>query len=118
MHTGWGVHLYSTLMLPKIEQIQLKLRTLVLSMYRYRSYVLSHNYAWCFQIAQVDSNGEALQGCNDCIFDHDGLLWVTAPAGPIAPAPYTRSTKVKKNHCLEYQYQRPRATESAYTMYS
>ncbi|ELU00274.1 hypothetical protein CAPTEDRAFT_229059 [Capitella teleta] len=47
----------------------------------------------CKQVARMDSDGQEMQGCNDCIFDHDGTLWVTAPAGPIAPAPYTRSEK-------------------------
>ena len=32
-----------------------------------------------------------MQGCNDCTFDYDGNLWVTAPAGKIAPNPYLRS---------------------------
>ena len=43
------------------------------------------------QVATVDAKGEAMQGCNDCAFDPAGNLWVTAPAGPIAPAEYTRS---------------------------
>ncbi|XP_046330990.2 diisopropyl-fluorophosphatase-like [Haliotis rufescens] len=43
------------------------------------------------QLAKNDSEGRPMQGCNDCIFDYQGSLWVTAPAGEIAPAPYTRS---------------------------
>ena len=35
-----------------------------------------------------------MQGCNDCIFDYNGDLWVTAPAGNIAPDPYKRSFDV------------------------
>lgn len=40
-----------------------------------------------------ECEGKPMQGCNDCAFDASGNLWVTAPAGPIAPAPYTRSTE-------------------------
>ena len=36
-----------------------------------------------------------MQGCNDCILDFQGNLWVTAPAGPIAPQPYARSFEVR-----------------------
>ncbi|XP_071118676.1 diisopropyl-fluorophosphatase-like [Haliotis cracherodii] len=43
------------------------------------------------QVCRQDSEGRPMQGCNDCIFDYQGALWVTAPAGEIAPAPYTRS---------------------------
>ncbi|XP_013398179.1 diisopropyl-fluorophosphatase-like [Lingula anatina] len=46
------------------------------------------------QIARKDKDGALLQGCNDCAFDYDGNLWVTAPAGEIAPAPFTRSDKL------------------------
>ena len=35
-----------------------------------------------------------MQGCNDCAFDYEGNLWITAPAGDIAPAEYTRSMQV------------------------
>lgn len=45
----------------------------------------------------MDKDGKTLQGCNDCIFDYDGNLWVTAPAGDIAPSPYRRSMEV--SHC-------------------
>merc|ERR1711894_615156 len=45
------------------------------------------------QVTSVDSEGRAMQGCNDCIFDYDGNLWITAPGGPIAPKPFTRSDK-------------------------
>ncbi|XP_067933592.1 diisopropyl-fluorophosphatase-like [Watersipora subatra] len=45
----------------------------------------------CRQICTTDSDGRPMQGCNDCIFDNKGNLWLTAPAGPIAPAPYERS---------------------------
>lgn len=38
-----------------------------------------------------ECEGKPMQGCNDCAFDSYGNLWITAPAGPIAPAPYTRS---------------------------
>ncbi|ESP05381.1 hypothetical protein LOTGIDRAFT_227997 [Lottia gigantea] len=43
------------------------------------------------QICQVDDEGNIMQGCNDCHYDYYGNLWVTAPAGKIAPHPYTRS---------------------------
>ncbi|KAH3731203.1 diisopropyl-fluorophosphatase-like [Dreissena polymorpha] len=43
------------------------------------------------QMFRYDSAGRIMQGCNDCIFDYDGNLWITAPAGNIAPAPYARS---------------------------
>lgn len=36
-----------------------------------------------------------MQGCNDCSFDYDGNLWVTAPAGEISPHPFRRSTEVR-----------------------
>ena len=36
-----------------------------------------------------------MQGCNDCVFDCHGNLWITAPAGSIAPAPYKRSMEVR-----------------------
>ncbi|KAL8583563.1 hypothetical protein ACOMHN_028334 [Nucella lapillus] len=32
-----------------------------------------------------------MQGCNDCCLDYCGDLWVTAPAGNIAPHSYRRS---------------------------
>ncbi|KAL4236759.1 hypothetical protein ACF0H5_005144 [Mactra antiquata] len=38
-----------------------------------------------------DSSGRTMQGCNDCIFDYTGNLWVTAPAGDMVPAEYKRS---------------------------
>ena len=38
--------------------------------------------------------GQVMQGCNDCAFDSRGNLYVTAPAGPIAPQPYQRSMQV------------------------
>eukprot|EP00054_Salpingoeca_dolichothecata_P023276 m.154642 g.154642 ORF g.154642 m.154642 type:complete len:330 (+) comp24634_c0_seq4:121-1110(+) len=49
-------------------------------------------------IAGQDPNGpigdkEPLQGCNDLAFDSKGNLYVTAPAGPIAPHEYLRSTE-------------------------
>ncbi|KAK3090074.1 hypothetical protein FSP39_008960 [Pinctada imbricata] len=43
------------------------------------------------QICQKDSKGDIMQGCNDCAYDYTGNLWVTAPAGEIAPHPYRRS---------------------------
>ncbi|KAH9496820.1 hypothetical protein Btru_010371 [Bulinus truncatus] len=43
------------------------------------------------QLALADSEGRPMQGCNDCVMDYDGNLWVTAPAGEIAPSPYKRS---------------------------
>jgi len=43
------------------------------------------------QVAKVDKDGRTMQGCNDCSFDYAGNLWVTAPAGNIAPDPYLRS---------------------------
>ena len=43
-----------------------------------------------------DRDDKPLQGCNDCIFDYDGNLWVTAPAGNIAPEEYARSTEVSR----------------------
>ena len=52
---------------------------------------------------KTDRDNKTLQGCNDCIFDYDGNLWVTAPAGNIAPAAFSRSWDVSKelscNHC-------------------
>ncbi|KAK7495006.1 hypothetical protein BaRGS_00013646 [Batillaria attramentaria] len=45
------------------------------------------------QVAKVDSEGQTMQACNDCIFDYHGNLWVTAPAGDIAPAEFRRSDK-------------------------
>lgn len=47
-----------------------------------------------FQFCKVDKDGNTMQGCNDCSFDYDGNLWVTAPAGEIAPKPYRRSFEV------------------------
>ena len=44
-----------------------------------------------------DSEKRTMQGCNDCIFDYDGNLWVTAPAGNIAPDEYRRSTAEVSN---------------------
>jgi len=46
------------------------------------------------QLATVDSEGRTMQGCNDCSFDYHGNLWVTAPAGEIAPSEYRRSFEV------------------------
>ncbi|XP_029641994.1 diisopropyl-fluorophosphatase [Octopus sinensis] len=43
------------------------------------------------QVATCDSTGQCMQGCNDCAFDYQGNLWITAPAGDIAPAPFRRS---------------------------
>uniref|UniRef100_A0A0B6ZM12 SMP-30/Gluconolactonase/LRE-like region domain-containing protein n=1 Tax=Arion vulgaris TaxID=1028688 RepID=A0A0B6ZM12_9EUPU len=43
------------------------------------------------QLATADEGGRTMQGCNDCIMDYSGNLWVTAPAGDIAPSPYRRS---------------------------
>ena len=43
------------------------------------------------QIAKADDSGDVMQGCNDCTFDYNGNLWLTAPAGKIAPDPYLRS---------------------------
>ncbi|KAK3609903.1 hypothetical protein CHS0354_036666 [Potamilus streckersoni] len=43
------------------------------------------------QLCKTDSDGRVMQGCNDCIYDYSGTLWVTAPAGDIAPAPFRRS---------------------------
>ncbi|CAL1528121.1 unnamed protein product [Lymnaea stagnalis] len=45
------------------------------------------------QLATVDDKGQTMQGCNDCSMDYHGNLWVTAPAGEIAPNPYKRSSK-------------------------
>ncbi|CAG5123188.1 unnamed protein product [Candidula unifasciata] len=42
------------------------------------------------QLTKVDDGGRTMQGCNDCIMDYEGNLWVTAPAGSIAPSPYQR----------------------------
>lgn len=46
------------------------------------------------QVCQEDDAGQTMQGCNDCTFDYDGNLWITAPAGKIAPHPYERSMEV------------------------
>ncbi|XP_005109246.2 diisopropyl-fluorophosphatase [Aplysia californica] len=43
------------------------------------------------QVARVDEGGRTMQGCNDCSLDYTGNLWVTAPAGDIAPNEYLRS---------------------------
>ncbi|XP_025081198.1 diisopropyl-fluorophosphatase-like isoform X2 [Pomacea canaliculata] len=43
------------------------------------------------QLAKIDNEGRIMQGCNDCIFDYEGNLWITAPAGEIAPSQYRRS---------------------------
>ena len=57
----------------------------------------------------MDAGGRTMQGCNDCSLDYSGNLWVTAPAGNIAPDPYLRSFEVKNflsNKKLEfYDYQ-------------
>ena len=47
------------------------------------------------QMALKDSAGRAMQGCNDLVFDSTGTLWLTAPAGDIAPAEYRRSMEVR-----------------------
>lgn len=47
------------------------------------------------QIAKKDADDRVMQGCNDCAFDYRGDLWITAPAGDIAPAKYTRSMQEK-----------------------
>ena len=49
------------------------------------------------QIAKLDRDGATMQGCNDCSLDYLGNLWVTAPAGKIAPHPYRRSFEVSCN---------------------
>jgi len=41
--------------------------------------------------ATSSDGASAMQGCNDCALDSQGRLWVTAPAGPIAPRAYARS---------------------------
>jgi len=46
------------------------------------------------QVSRLDSSGDNMQGCNDLTFDYGGNLWITAPAGDIAPHPYTRSMEV------------------------
>ena len=43
---------------------------------------------------KMDSDGNVMQGCNDCSLDYNGNLWVTAPAGDIAPAEERNSNKV------------------------
>ncbi len=48
----------------------------------------------CFQVTRKDAKGQTMQGCNDCTFDYEGNLWVTAPAGEIAPHTYVRSFSV------------------------
>lgn len=45
----------------------------------------------CEQYCKTDKDGKTIQGCNDLIFDYNGILWITAPAGKIAPNPYERS---------------------------
>ena len=47
------------------------------------------------QICKRDYGFQAMQGCNDCVFDCHGNLWITAPAGSIAPAAYKRSMEVR-----------------------
>lgn len=51
-------------------------------------------YIFALQVCQEDDAGQTMQGCNDCTFDYDGNLWITAPAGKIAPHPYERSMEV------------------------
>lgn len=51
-------------------------------------------YIFVLQVCQEDDAGQTMQGCNDCTFDYDGNLWITAPAGKIAPHPYERSMEV------------------------
>ena len=46
-------------------------------------------FIYYFQVAKVDTDGRALQGCNDLTFDYKGTLWFTGPATAIAPANYT-----------------------------
>ena len=36
----------------------------------------------------MDDNGGAMMGCNDCVFDYHGNLWLTAVGVDIAPAPF------------------------------
>ena len=61
--------------------------------------VLSLNTHGCTshisQICKRDYGFQAMQGCNDCVFDCHGNLWITAPAGSIAPAAYKRSMEVR-----------------------
>lgn len=51
-------------------------------------------YIFVLQVCQEDDAGQTMQGCNDCTFDYDGNLWISAPAGKIAPHPYERSMEV------------------------
>lgn len=51
-------------------------------------------YIFGSQVCQEDDAGQTMQGCNDCAFDYDGNLWITAPAGKIAPHQYERSMEV------------------------
>ena len=50
-----------------------------------------------WQVCREDSEKRTMQGCNDCSFDFEGNLWVTAPAGEIAPHPYRRSMEVRQS---------------------
>ena len=49
------------------------------------------------KVVKTDTEGHPVQGCNDCIFDFHGNLWVTAPAGKIAPEKYVRSSFEVRN---------------------
>ncbi|XP_039274700.2 diisopropyl-fluorophosphatase-like isoform X1 [Styela clava] len=50
----------------------------------------------CQQLSKVDSSGNALNGCNDLVFDKDGNLWVTGPGSPIAPSAEDRTLIFQK----------------------
>ncbi|CAD5113502.1 DgyrCDS2663 [Dimorphilus gyrociliatus] len=54
------------------------------------------------QYCKTDKDGETMQGCNDLIFDYNGFLWITAPAGKIAPNPYERS--IDKNDGSPFKF--------------
>uniref|UniRef100_UPI0021C4C9AF Diisopropyl-fluorophosphatase n=1 Tax=synthetic construct TaxID=32630 RepID=UPI0021C4C9AF len=47
------------------------------------------------EIAKKDSEGRRMQGCAYCAFDYEGNLWITAPAGEVAPADFTISLQEK-----------------------
>jgi hypothetical protein len=49
--------------------------------YTYMLVISSLHLFFFFQFCKVDKDGNTMQGCNDCSFDYDGNLWVTAPAG-------------------------------------
>ena len=58
--------------------------------YSYYEYSCSDDFIE-IQVATLDADGNGLQGCNDCIFDSVGNLWVTAPASEIHVLPHRRS---------------------------